>query len=164
MKVLVTGGCGFVGSHLVRQAKKRGHDVTAADLSGRGQVPDIALDVRDTQQVAACVAGYDVVIHSAAVVGPGPAKRDPILAVDVNISGTANVLEAARVNDARVVYLSTATLYGHRPDLRPLSEAECWPWLLLIFNSQYATCWTESHHFYDHISAIRVPIPVPCFG
>lgn len=124
MKVLVTGGCGFVGSHLVRQAKQRGHDVTAADLSGRGQVPDIALDVRDTQQVAACVAGYDVVIHSAAVVGPGPAKRDPILAVDVNISGTANVLEAARVHDARVVYLSTATLYGHRPDLRPLSEAE----------------------------------------
>lgn len=123
MNVLVTGGCGFVGGQVVRTGRKRGHDVTAADLPGKGS-PDVGLDVTDADRVVECIEGQDVVIHCAAVVGPIPAKENPFLAVQANVTGTANILEAARGSGSRVVYLSTATLYGHRPDLAPLQESD----------------------------------------
>ena len=122
MRVLITGGCGFVGSQVAREAAGRGHDVTTADLDHVS--PDVDLDIRDAAQVDEAVHGPDVVVHCAAIVGPGPARENPGLAVDINIRGTANVLEAARRHGARVVYLSTATLYGMRPDLKPLHESD----------------------------------------
>ncbi|MBS10967.1 MAG: hypothetical protein CME19_05105 [Gemmatimonadetes bacterium] len=122
MRVLITGGCGFVGSQVAREAAARGQDVTTADLNHTRS--DVDLDIRDAALVDGAVHGHDVVVHCAAVVGPGPARENSGLAVDVNIHGTANVLEAARRHGARVVYLSTATLYGMRPDLKPLYETD----------------------------------------
>jgi nucleoside-diphosphate-sugar epimerase len=98
--------------------------VTTADLGAPISETDIELDVLDGQAVAECVAGHDVVIHCAAVVGPVPARAEPAKAVCVNVMGTANIVEAARHHGKRVVYLSTATLYGMRPDLKPLRESD----------------------------------------
>ena len=121
MKILITGGCGFVGRQVARIGVERGHSVLRGDVAGGA---DVELDVTDAKQVDECATGQDVVVHCAAVVGPGPAKADPRLAVRVNVTGTANVVEAARQHGVRVVYLSTATLYGNRPDLRPLRESD----------------------------------------
>lgn len=120
MRVLITGGSGFVGGHAARIARDRGHEVVTTDLWHA----DVAIDILDAEAVARAVGGCDAVIHCAAVVGPSPAKANPIQTVHVNVGGTANVLEAARLSGARVVYLSTATLYGMRPDLAPLRESD----------------------------------------
>ena len=66
--------------------------------------------------------GLDGMVHTAAVVGPGPALADPARATEVNVLGTQRVLDLARERGLRVTYLSTATLYGTRPDLRPLAR------------------------------------------
>jgi UDP-glucuronate 4-epimerase len=121
MRVLITGGCGFVGRHVAREVSVRGYEQTSADLNTDA---DVVLDVLDLGAVAECVAEQDVVIHCAAVVGPVPAREDPLRAVEVNVRGTANVVEAARRHGKRVVYLSTATLYGMRSDLKPLHESD----------------------------------------
>lgn len=120
MKILIIGGCGFVGRAVARVCNDREHDVVTADLPGQGA--DVDLDVTVEEQVVACVEGQDVVVHCAAIVGPDPAKVEPGKTVRVNVTGTANAVEAARRQGARVVYLSTATLYGNRPDLEPLRE------------------------------------------
>ena len=122
MRVLVTGGSGFVGGHVARAARERGHIVAIGDL-GPGE-PDAVLDVLEVTAVVSAVAGCDVVIHCAAVVGPEPARARPLDAVTVNAIGLAHVLEAARLHGKRVVHLSTATLYGMRPALEPLHESD----------------------------------------
>ena len=63
MRVLITGGRGFVGRQVAREAGDRGHEVTTADLGAPISETDIELDVLDGQAVAECVAGHDVVIH-----------------------------------------------------------------------------------------------------
>lgn len=124
MRVLVTGGSGFVGRHVAWVAKERGHAATTGDLLPGAADTDIVLDVLDSDAVAECVADHDVVIHCAAIVGPAAAKRNPLKAVGVNVVGTANVVEAARRHSKQVVFLSTATLYGTRPNLEPLRESD----------------------------------------
>jgi nucleoside-diphosphate-sugar epimerase len=128
MRVLITGGGGFVGLHAARAALARGHDVVLTDIEPpRAPIAALADGCRFVQGdiladgfVRALVA--DVVIHCAAVVGPVATKKQPQRAVDVNVGGTSRVLEAARDGGARVILLSTATLYGTRPDLLPLDE------------------------------------------
>jgi len=124
LRILITGGCGFVGGHVTREAKGRGHDVCVADLGRDGVAPDVVLNVTNADDVSMAVQNQDVVVHCAAVVGPIPARKHPDLATRLNVGGTANLLEAARNHGTRVVYLSTATLYGHRPDLAPLCESD----------------------------------------
>mgnify|MGYP006091920895 CR=1 FL=1 len=123
MRILITGGGGFVGRQVRRVGLERGHAVVASDLR-KSEDTDVELDVLDENTVADRVAEVDVVVHCASVVGPVPARENPIKAVDVNVMGTAHVVEAARRHGKRVVYLSTATLYGTRPDLKPLRESE----------------------------------------
>jgi UDP-glucuronate 4-epimerase len=128
VQVLITGGGGFVGLHAARSALARGHDVVLTDIEAP-RAPIAALangcrfvkgDILASGFVRELVA--DVVIHCAGVVGPIATKKQPQRAVDVNVGGTARVLEAARDTRARVILLSTATLYGTRPELLPLDE------------------------------------------
>jgi UDP-glucose 4-epimerase len=128
VRVLITGGGGFVGLHAARAALARGHDVVLTDIEAP-RAPLAALangcrfvqgDILKSGFVGALVE--DVVIHCAAVVGPIATRQQPRRAVDVNVGGTSRVLEAARDTGARVILLSTATLYGTRPDLAPLDE------------------------------------------
>lgn len=129
-RLLITGGAGFVGLHTAEAACACGHDVVLADRRAvafpawlsRERIAEQRLDVTDSRAVLDACGDSEAVIHAAAVVGPVPAKADPVAAARINVLGTQNVLEAARHHRIPVVALSTATLYGHRPALEPLDE------------------------------------------
>jgi nucleoside-diphosphate-sugar epimerase len=128
--LLLVGGAGFVGAHVAEQALAAGHRVRLYDR--RPPAPPLqrltqgaafqAGDVRDRPALAAAAQGCDVIVNCAAVVGPVRAREDPEGAFAVNVGGTFAVLETARATGARVVYVSTATLYGNRPQLEVLTE------------------------------------------
>jgi len=128
--LLITGGAGFVALHAAEIALSRGHGVRMLDV--RKPEPEfldmiagsdfIEGDIRDEDALARAMDGCDAAIHCAAIVGPAAGKADPLRAVDVNVKGTAKLLEAARKRSARVINMSTATLYGNRPNLEPLDE------------------------------------------
>ncbi len=130
--LLITGGAGFVALHTAEAALARGHAVRLFDLDALpGYAARIAGgavfhrgDVRDRVALAEAAAGATHLIHCAALVGPAPAKADPVRAVEVNVGGTSNMLELARHHGLKLVNLSTATLYGHRTDLAPLDESD----------------------------------------
>ncbi|WP_049930630.1 NAD-dependent epimerase/dehydratase family protein [Halosimplex carlsbadense] len=124
---LVTGGGGFVGSHIV-DALVPETDVVVLDSFVRGdreRVPDAArvveADVRDEDALAAAVDGVDVVFHQAAIVSVAQSVEDPTTTHAVNADGTLAVLEAARRADARVVFASSAAIYGE-PEAVPVDE------------------------------------------
>lgn len=126
--LLVTGGAGMVGQHVAEAAKAQGWRVVLADVGWPGAGPwaphdaRLDLDVADEAACARAVEGAAAVIHCGAVVGPQRARADAGRTVRVNVSGTAWMLHAAHAQGARLVNLSTATLYGHRPALEPLPE------------------------------------------
>src|SRR5205807_1432558 len=107
MKALVTGGAGFIGSHIAERLVREGHEVTVLDnfssgkrenlahLEGRLQV--VQADVRDAPELDACMAGRDVVFHQAAVVSVPYSVEHPQETHDVNIQGVLNVLMSARM-------------------------------------------------------------------
>ncbi|WP_224404045.1 NAD-dependent epimerase/dehydratase family protein [Pseudonocardia sp. ICBG1034] len=136
MRVLVTGGLGVNGSWVVRGLVEQGHDVVVLEnRDDRSLVPDVAdditvavADVSDAAQVEAVFAEHrpGTAVHMAAIIG---ADRDPVAAVEVNIGGTAAVLEAAtRTGVGRVVYTSSRAAYGAltgvhgHPDYVPVTE------------------------------------------
>jgi UDP-glucose 4-epimerase len=111
MRVLVTGGCGFVGAAFARAARDAGREVVAIDRDGTA---DIVADVGDADAVTDAIARArpDVVVHLAACLTDA-AARDPVHAVRVNALGTAAVFTAAEaVCAARVVYASSNAAVG----------------------------------------------------
>jgi len=127
--VLVTGGAGFVGSHIA-DAYCPDNEVRILDnfSSGkRANVPDDATviegDVRDEEAVAEATDGVDLVFHQAAIVSVARSVEDPTTSNAVNANGTLAILEAARRADARVVFASSAAIYG-APDALPVTETE----------------------------------------
>ena len=125
---LVTGGCGFIGSHLVEALAGQGHRVRVLDnlSSGharnlehvRGRVEVIVGDIRDRAQIDAATEGMDYVFHEAALVSVFDSVERPRDNHDINITGTLNVLEAAREHGVkRVVMASSAAVYGNAPEL-----------------------------------------------
>jgi nucleoside-diphosphate-sugar epimerase len=128
--LLVTGGSGMVAQHVAEAAAAQGCRVKLADYGWpqeRVWCPgdeQVTFDVRDPVACRTALEGAAAVIHCAAVVGPERARRDALLTLDVNVRGTANLLEATAAVGARLVNVSTATLYGNRPDLEPLSETD----------------------------------------
>lgn len=107
-RVLVTGGRGFVGAHLVRALEARAHEVGVFDLRD-------GADVCDSGAVRSRLFGVHTVVHLAAWADLYEARRDPIEAVRVNVLGTAVVADAARRAGARLVHGSTACVYGNQP-------------------------------------------------
>lgn len=130
-RVVVTGGGGFIGSHLTEALLGRGAHVTVVEsgvtrnLEEAADHPNLRLveaDVRDPDAVAAAiVAGVDTVFHLAAVVGVKHYIEDPFRVIDINVGGTRNVLRAAVDAGARVVLSSTSEVYGRNPRV-PWSE------------------------------------------
>jgi UDP-glucose 4-epimerase len=120
MRAIVTGGAGFIGSHLVDALLARGDEVHVIDdlSSGkREQVPDGAefsqLDVRDSLESVFTAVRPEVCFHLAAQIDVRVATADPQLDARINVLGTINVLEAARKHDAEVVFSSTGgAIYG----------------------------------------------------
>lgn len=126
MRVLVTGGHGFIGSHVLRELVDRGHDVTCVDVAAPSPiartvddaVTTVRGDVTDPADVYDAVATHapDRVIHLASLLGR-ESQRDPRRAVTVNLLGTTHVLDAAAtLGVERVVAASSAAAYGHLPE------------------------------------------------
>ena len=134
-KYLVTGGAGFIGSHLVERLIADGHDVTVLDDFSTGRFDNIAHlegrqlrvaegDVRQAKHVEKAMAGAQFVLHHAALPSVARSVEDPIASNAVNVDGTLNVLMAARAAKTvkRVVYASSSSAYGDTPTL-PKTEA-----------------------------------------
>src|SRR5262245_20395423 len=117
MKVLVTGGAGFIGSHVVDELAAAGHEPRIFDLVPSahhlpGEVETHLGDLTDPAAVAEAARGCDALAHLAAVADVSEVAADPLYAQRVNTGGTANALEAARgAGVARVVYASTIWVY-----------------------------------------------------
>ncbi len=129
---LITGGAGFIGSHLVTAILERGDEVRVLDNFSTGKREHLKLfngrarvvegDVRDRAVVEQLMEDVDYVLHLAAVVSVPQSMRDPALTNEVNVNGTLNVLAAAhKFNVKRVVFSSSCAVYGDNPQL-PLSE------------------------------------------
>ena len=131
MKVLVTGGAGFIGSHVCDALLDRGHDVHVIDdLSGgyREQVPDGAtlheLDIRDASvRDLWAEHRFDLMYHLAAQMDVRRSVADPRYDADVNVGGLLNLMEAGRENGLKkVIFASTGgAIYGE-PEFAPQTE------------------------------------------
>jgi UDP-glucose 4-epimerase len=131
MKALVTGGCGFIGSHLVERLVSQGHSVIVVDSlrSGReenlssvqGQVELLVEDIRNQGTWQTAVESSDLVFHLAALADIVPSIQDPTEYFSTNVSATVNVVEAAKRNKTRVVYAASSSCYGI-PDVYPTPE------------------------------------------
>ncbi|MBK8942081.1 MAG: SDR family oxidoreductase [Polyangiaceae bacterium] len=128
MKILVTGGAGFIGSHIVERLVREGHEVKAYDNLSSGKRENLAAvasdvelveaDVRDAPQLDFYAAGCDVIFHEAAVVSVPYSVEHPQETHDVNIQGTLNVLHAAKRRGVkRVVFACSAAIYGDDPEM-----------------------------------------------
>lgn len=126
MRIAVTGGSGFIGSHVVDRLKAAGHDVVVIDRRVRPHRGDVGfedIDILDLSSVIRATEGCDVAFHLAAVSNVNEAFKYPVYAVELNIVGTTHVLEAARIHKMkRVLFASTVWVYtGSRTD-GPLTE------------------------------------------
>ncbi len=123
MKVLVTGGAGFIGSNIAREASKRGFEVRVLDnlslgsidnLTGIDKLEFVKGDVMDDQTVKRCMNGVELVFHQAAASSSPMFVPDPRKGINVNLEGFQNVLEnAAQNNVKKVVYAMTSSSYGN---------------------------------------------------
>ena len=123
---LVTGGAGFIGSHLVEELLRRGHAVRVADnlATGkrenlpRGEIDLVIGDVADEAVARRAVSGMDYVLHQAAIPSVPRSVKDPITSNRANIDTTLSILVAARdAGVTRVVYAGSSSAYGDTPTL-----------------------------------------------
>lgn len=134
-KVVVTGGAGFIGSHLTDALVGKGFDVHVIDnLSGgrRERVNERAvfheLDIRDFSSIAPVFEGAHFVFHLAALPRVQPSIKDPKTTHDVNVTGTLNVLVAAKdAGVKRVIYSASSSAYGNQDTLPLREEMEVLP-------------------------------------
>ncbi|MEZ6183406.1 MAG: GDP-mannose 4,6-dehydratase [Planctomycetota bacterium] len=139
-RVLITGGCGFIGSHLLRRASELGAEVHVLDDLSSGHAKNLPADfpqarihrlrVQDLRPDHPALAGVDAVFHLAARPSVPVSIREPVQTFEVNVVGTHTLLAACReAGVRRVVFASSSSVYGDRPDLpkheeqapRPLS-------------------------------------------
>src|SRR5438067_4330825 len=127
-RYLVTGGAGFIGSHLAEALLDQGESVRVLDNLATGRETNLAAlqeraqlirgDLRNLEAVRAAVEGVEVVFHQAALASVPRSIADPVTSLEINVNGTQNVLLAARdAGVRRVVYASSSSVYGNTPTL-----------------------------------------------
>lgn len=152
MKVLITGGAGFIGSHLAAKLVRNGDTVTVLDnlttgdvrnLEGSGVLWRDYGDVRDQPLVDRLVQHSEFVVHLAAVVGVKLALNHPAHTLDVNVGGTMNVLNAAKEHGVPVLLASSSEVYGGSMDVpfKESSPLELGP----TTNPRYAYAYGKAH-------------------
>ncbi|MGZ6706556.1 MAG: NAD-dependent epimerase/dehydratase family protein [Solirubrobacteraceae bacterium] len=117
MRILVTGGAGFIGSHVVDRLVAAGHeprifDTRTSPYPGHDRVDAVHGDMLDAGAVLRAAQGCDAIVHLAAAADVGIVAKEPQAAEALNARGTFNVLEAARATGARVLYASTIWAYS----------------------------------------------------
>jgi len=133
-RILVTGGAGFIGSHIVDRLMDENLEVTVFDNLSAGELDNIKLytkrknldivrgDIRDFDLVKTAVKNVDAVFHEAAIVSVPKSVEDPLVVNDVNVNGTLNLLKAcADTGVKRFIYASSSAVYG-KPQKIPISE------------------------------------------
>ena len=133
MRVFITGGAGFIGSHLCDTLVAEGKEVTILDNLSTGSKKNIAHlegkikvfqgDIRDQKLVESLVENCDLVLHLAAALGVDNILENPIESISTNYHGSEIVLNAATKFDKRIVIASTSEIYGKNPK-QPLSETD----------------------------------------
>jgi len=172
-KILVTGGAGFIGSHLVDRLVERGDDVTVIDNfdpfydpeikrqniaphKGKANFRFFEVDIRQLQTLKSMLKGqdFDVICHMAAKAGVRPSIQDPIAYQEVNVFGTQNLLEIAREKGVKqFVFASSSSVYGVNPNV-PWREEDH----VLMPISPYASTKVSGEllgHVYSHLYGIR---------
>lgn len=133
MKVFITGGAGFIGSHLCDSFVARGEDVAILDNLSTGSKNNIAHlegkikvsqgDIRDQNLVESLVEDCDVIIHMAAALGVNNILENPIEAISTNFFGSEVILNSAVKYDKKIIIASTSEIYGKNPK-QPLTEQD----------------------------------------
>lgn len=122
MRAIVTGGAGFLGTHLCRALDAAGYEILVIDLKENPEYHTEQLDVRDRAAMEQAITEADVVFHLAAYLSVSDSVADPYGYVENNIVGSLNVLEAMRKNGIKnFVFSSTAAVYGEPPVI-PITE------------------------------------------
>ena len=133
MKVFITGGAGFIGSHLCDSLVAKGEEITILDNLSTGSKKNIAHlegkikvfqgDIRDQNLTESLVKDCDLVLHMAAALGVDNILENPVESISTNYHGSEIVLNAAVKYDKRIVIASTSEIYGKNPN-QPLSETD----------------------------------------
>ena len=133
MRVFITGGAGFIGSHLADHYIASGHEVTVLDNFSTGSKYNIAHldgkittvdgDIRNIQIIESLTKDSDLVLHMAAALGVNTILESPLESMSTNITGSEVVLTAAAKFNKRIIIASTSEIYGKNPK-QPLSETD----------------------------------------
>jgi len=145
-KILITGGAGFIGSQLGFHLGAQGHEIILLDNMSYGRLDNlliggklfgnfIGMDIR-SKKIFEVMKGVDYVFHFAGIAPLPDCQSDPYHAIDINVAGTANILEAARYNGVkRVVFSSTSAIYENNSKF-PCSESDKVSPYLIYSNSK----------------------------
>jgi UDP-glucose 4-epimerase len=133
MRVFITGGAGFIGSHLADHYVNAGHTVTFLDNFSTGSKANIAHlegkvrtikgDIRNIELIDQLTKDSDLVLHMAAALGVNTILESPLESMSTNITGSEVVLNAAAKHNKRIIIASTSEIYGKNPK-QPLSETD----------------------------------------
>ena len=133
MRVLITGGAGFIGSHLADALIARGDQVVALDNFSTGSTANIKHitknfeiidgDIRNAELINETTKDVDLVLHMAAALGVNTILESPLESISTNIAGSEVVLKAAATHKKRILIASTSEIYGKNPK-QPLIESD----------------------------------------
>ncbi|MDX1653561.1 MAG: NAD-dependent epimerase/dehydratase family protein [Brumimicrobium sp.] len=167
MKILITGGAGFIGSNLTKRLVADGHQVSVLDNLLRGnkiekevfsKIEFVNGDVRDAGIVNQMAKGCDIIFHFAAVLGVDVVADAPVETMDVEVIGTRNVIKAAEENNiSQVLYASTSGIYGHSAIEDALTEEVLVdPRTSYAMAKRYNEIYLASHHEEKGLNAVAL--------
>jgi len=126
MKILVTGGNGFIGSHLCELLSTMGYDVTALDEKFDSNTKNLSFekivaDITDFGSLVEKIKNYDIIIHLAAISRVEPCQEDPVKCYQVNIMAVLKIIQAMKNSNSKLIFGSSREVYGE-PESIPVKE------------------------------------------
>jgi len=162
MHFAVTGGAGFVGSHLVKLLVEKGHEITVIDNLHKGKKENLTsvinkikfqkMDIRDYESMRKILKNVDGVFHQAALTVVQDSFTRPEEYFDVNVHGTENIFKLANENKFKVVYASSSSVYGHKLETPITEDAERSP------INPYGKTKLEAEHLVEKYSKLNTEI------